>query len=289
VVIRRDVILFLLACTGEAGKDDSTAADDSGTDDSGTPACSADYTDALGADPDFSLPSGLFTLGVFPKLTIFSGSVADGPPLETHEESARSGSCRLVTYEPTTCTPPCEGTNLCLDGECRTWPDRKAVGPLQLSLGERTEIIEPDDLDGYYAYWKESFAGDVQLSAASFALGSCVPAPMVPTGDWKSLFSARGQGEDVTLAWAPSEPVARISLHMTTGIATHGGIAHAEIDCEGPDTGSLTLEGAFLDVLYSEGWSCGECGDNTVYRFRADGTSELRFVTATSTTFFFRP
>lgn len=47
---------------------------------------------------------------------------------------------------------------------------------------------------------------------------------------------------------------------MTTGVATPGGVAHAEIECEEPDTGRLVLPGAFLDRLYETGWACGECG-----------------------------
>ena len=80
-------------------------------------------------------------------------------------------------------------------------------------------------------------------------------------------------------------------LEMTTGTATHGGIAHAEIECEGPDVGSLVLPGAFLDVLYSEGWSCGECGVNELYRYRSAtmGSTGTAFTAEAATAFFFIP
>jgi hypothetical protein len=89
----------------------------------------------------------------------------------------------------------------------------------------------------------------------------------MPSEDWPSLLRQRLAGQDVTLSWSNAVDTARIYLRMTTGIGTHGGISPVEIECEGPDQGSLTLPGAYLDALYADGWSCGECGENRLIRY----------------------
>jgi hypothetical protein len=95
----------------------------------------------------------------------------------------------------------------------------------------------------------------------------------------------------VTLTWSDSDPDSRIYLRMTTGVGTHGGISPVEVECESADTGRLVLPGAYLDQLYDDGaWSCGECGDNNVWRYRAATTaSDVQFRAEARTTFFFRP
>jgi hypothetical protein len=94
----------------------------------------------------------------------------------------------------------------------------------------------------------------------------------MPVGDWSGLLAARAPGQPVTLTWSDPVDSARIYLRMTTGIGTHGGISPVEIECEGPDVGMLELPGAYLDALYESGWSCGECGDNTLVRYHVDET-----------------
>ena len=129
--------------------------------------------------------------------------------------------------------------------------------------------------------------------AGDFALSTCVPTAVAPTDDWSLLMGARADGEDVTLAWSDPIEGARISMRMTTGIGTHGGISPVEIECEGPDTGSLTLPGVYLDALFVDGWSCGECGDNHLFRYFAkDGevsSGTVRFQSESEHVFFFHP
>ena len=80
---------------------------------------------------------------------------------------------------------------------------------------------------------------------------------------------------------------------MTTGIGTHGGISPIEIECEGPDVGTLEIPGSYLDQLFEDGWSCGECGNNDLRRYVADegdlSTGKARFTAETWSTFFFQP
>jgi hypothetical protein len=130
--------------------------------------------------------------------------------------------------------------------------------------------------------------------ADPFDLTTCVVAPPAPIGDWSAAMSGREAGEDVTLTWSDPYDTARVYLRMTTGIGTHGGISPVEIECEGPDTGSLTLPGAFLDLLYDGSyWSCGECGDNRLLRYHATealvGSTTVQLRTQSPTIFYYRP
>lgn len=162
--------------------------------------------------------------------------------------------------------------------------------------------IEPTDGGGAY-YWGSEGLGDpgerATLAGAGgevgpFELSVCVPEPVVPTADWSQMLADRGAGEDVTLVWSDPTPGARVYLRMTTGIGTHGGISPVEIECEAPDSGSLTLPGVYLDQLYgSAAWSCGECGDNQLRRYFAAeapiAAGQLRFRAESWTAFYFRP
>jgi hypothetical protein len=135
-----------------------------------------------------------------------------------------------------------------------------------------------------------STAGD---AGVPFDLAACIVGPPEPIGDWAALLAARGAAQDVVLTWSNAVSTARIYLRMTTGIGTHGGISPVEIECEGPDTGSLRLPGPYLDALYAQGWSCGECGDNRLIRYHAteiqSGSRVIQLRTEAYAQFFFTP
>jgi hypothetical protein len=252
------------------------------------------------ADPDFSVREGRFTLQAQPSFAVFSGMLLDGPPLAFHHESAREGQCRLLTYEASTCAPACTAPDVCIDAACATPGSAIDAGTLTLTefLGEPIPAMKAE---GSYYWSTEDVTGAkdrATLTAAGgpagdFALSVCVPSPMTPSADWTALMEARAPGEDVTLEWSDPLPGARFYLRMTTGIGTHGGISPVEVECEGPDTGSLTLPGPYLDDLFAEGWSCGECGDNRVQRYAAAeaalGGATVRFSAQAEAFFYFHP
>ena len=57
----------------------------------------------------------------------------------------------------------------------------------------------------------------------------------------------------------------------------HGGVSHAEIECEGPDTGELVLPGEWLDLMAEEGWDFGNCGSNNLARQYTAVQGDVRF------------
>jgi hypothetical protein len=278
----------------------------------GVVACDAPAPTSPDADLDGCVPhtaagplalapvAGEFHLRASPPWAIFQGRLLAAPPLDFHVEAERAGACRLLTYAATSCDPACADGAICLDGACLTPPPAVDAGTLTLA-GDALPTTELPAGDGGY-YWGEEIGevtGRVTLTGsaggalAGVELAACAPPPLVATSDWGALMEARAAGADVTLAWAEPVAYARVYLRMTTGIGTHGGISPVEIECEGPDTGSLTLPGAYLDALFAQGWSCGECGSFEVVRYVAAessgvvGTARLRVETAAP--FYFHP
>jgi hypothetical protein len=107
------------------------------------------------------------------------------------------------------------------------------------------------------------------------SLKTCVPEALTPDPPFEDVTSAWKQGDDLVLSWTDIEPGARIYLHMTTGIGTHGGISPVEIECEGQDRGELVIPREFLSALACPGcWSCGECGYHDLIRYHTDEKTE---------------
>lgn len=254
--------------------------------------------------PDFEATEGLFTLrreaGEL-DFVVFTGSVHSPPSAGFQTEEAREGLCRLLTFTPSNCTPECDLGSFCIDGECVTPTAALDAGAITLTGIVSDPVMADDGGIGIY-FWSSENAGPYGTTATltatggvtgDFELSVCVPEAMSPTSDWSQLMETRAAGEDVTLAWDNPLPGARVYIRMTTGIGTHGGISPAEIECEGPDTGSLTLPGAYLDELFADGWACGECGENRLERYYSDDAEitqgTARFRGETPETFYFQP
>lgn len=273
---------LLHTCGGPAGDGHSDASSvDAGAD-----------AGVLPPEPRFDPPAIRFDVETHAWGLELKGAASEGPPLQLHQESAREGQCRLLRYSPSTCNPACDSASqTCIDGTCASKTVPRSVGTVSLSgvLPEPVEIVPV--LTGSY-YWQsmgvrldEGTEVGVQAEGAvgpAFFLSARTTVAPTPSEDWDAQMAARQAGEDVTLAWSNPSASARVYLRMTTGIGTHGGISPVELECEGPDSGTLTLPGAFLDDLYAQGWSCGECGVNALYRYRlseqqtSEGLVELR-------------
>ncbi len=257
------------------------------------PGGSAPYTRSLGDDPDFSDPdSRIQSRSSFDwNETSLQGAFAEGPAPRAHGESERIGNCRLMTYTPTPCDPVCGDGDQCIDGECVGWPDRVDRGDLLWTWPDGEQTVEPDDLFGYYATGAASTAGDVTIEVDGLVLTAPTIDGPEPVGAWDQAVATRGPG-DATLRWSNPIEDARVRLHMTDCVGSHGGFAAAEIECEGPDTGELVLPDAFLTALEAGDWSRGECGSHTFDRYHAaapEGAPGTRFETIGPGGFFYFP
>jgi hypothetical protein len=255
-------------------------------------------------EPIFDQPTSRLRLWATPSATIFEGAVLDGQRREIHTEAERSGNCRLLTYESAAsfCDPLCYSPDLCVNGVCERFPSPISAGTMSIELSEQEPFeLEPKSL-GNYVWDTEDFGYDVVTSVAVTASGDKAggfelearlsPAPE-PTSDWTVLAELRAPAEDLALGWSNPVDTARFYLRMTTCIGTHGGISPVEIECEGPDTGLLTIPGAYLDALYAQGWGHGECGVNTVWRYHASqvgcGDSAVQLRAESPASFYLNP
>jgi len=254
---------------------------------------SANYSASLGDDPDFSEPNGRIVVETWLDYgeTSLSGFFAAGPQPRSHVESQRIGNCRLMTFTASPCDPYCEDS-VCVDGECVDYPDREDRGALDWTWPDGQQTVQPDALLGYYATGSASDTGEVTIEVDGMTLEAPSTERPEQDGDWNNVLSGRNAGEDATLRWKNPYEHARVRVRMTDCIGSHGGLAPAEIECEGPDTGELVLPGAFVDALDAGDWSHGECGSHDFERYHAAapvGDDTIRFETVSDAGFFYRP
>ncbi len=234
------------------------------------PGGSANYSRSLGDGPDFSDPHGRIAVQTWFDYgeTSLDGAFSDGPRLRFHTETAREGSCRLMTSGSTTCTPECQGTDQCIDGQCVAYPERIDRGDLEWTWPDGEQTVEVSDLLSYYATGEASTEGDVSIRVDGLELTAPTITGPESQGAWEAALANRGSG-DATLRWSNPIQDARIRLHMTDCMGSHGALAAAEIECEGPDVGELVVPDAFLQELEAGDWSHGECGTHTFQRYHA--------------------
>jgi hypothetical protein len=246
------------------------------------------------AEPDFSVPAGAIRVTTwFPSgETELVASFANAPALRFHREAERIGQCRLMTYEPSSCTPTCAGTDACIDEQCRAHPVRIDRGPIDWEWPGGRQTVSPSEILSYHAIGATSQPGDVIVRVDGLTLSAPNGDAPAPDGDWAAAAAARAAASDISVRWTNPSPGARIRLHMTDCTGSHGGFAAAEIECEGPDTGSLVLPGAFLDRIDAGSWSRGECGSHAFERYRVaslEGDASVRLETVARASFFYRP
>lgn len=248
-----------------------------------------------GGDPDFSVPAGTIRVTTWLDLgeTELTASFADVPAVRFHHEAGRVGQCRLMDYEPSTCTPACAGGDACIDQRCEAYPTRIDRGPIDWEWpGGRQTVSASSGTLGYHGTGAASEAGDVNVRVDGITLDAPSDDAPAPDTDWTAALAARGAGSDVTLRWSNPSPGARIRVHMTDCVGSHGGFAAAELECESADSGALVLPGAFLDRLDAGDWSHGECGAHRFERYRTaapDGDDSFRLETIAPAAFFHRP
>jgi len=283
-------ILFLVS--GPACSNDGSITDAGGSADAGTDATShadggadtdagADDTPRFGSSPSYVRVAERGS-GTGEE---YEGSVsvvlyAEAPPAP-HEEVAREGACRLLTWEPAFCDPFCRD-GLCIrENECVPWPDRLSAGRVTVEGTVRDLALDPD-VDDYY-----SLVGD-PLSGSVFEPGATVTASAV--GDEFPAFTLQAVGVaplvhdfpsfgeipdgEMEVTWQPSgTPGARIQARFITDYG-HGPIPPVVVECESADDGSLVVP-AFMvaELADPANWSCGDCFPSTIRRYSRDVTT----------------
>lgn len=254
----------------------------------------ANYSASLGAEPDFAPAPSVFEGLLYPSdgVVTLQGAFREGPPLSFHSESARSGSCRELTYTPSTCDPPCAaGTEACIDSTCEPYPVQAPRGTVSFSWPGGTADLEPGPT-GYFHQGQASGEGALGIAFEDTSLEVPFAPMMEPTGSWETALSDRQTGEDGVLRWSDPREGMRVYLYMTDCTGSHGGLAPVEIECEGPDTGELVVPAAFLDALEQGDWSRGECGSHVFHRRHIaapDDDASIRLHARSVDSLFWRP
>lgn len=284
------LLTLIFACTADPPAADTAEPVDTATE----PVAGNDYSASLGDAPDFSAPHSRVQVDWWLDYgsASLSGVFADGPPLALQTEQAQEGSCRVVGYTPSFCDPGCTDGDVCVDGTCLSYPERIDAGALDWTWPGGGTQIEADSLLSYWGSAELSQEGESSLKVGALTLTLPTVVPPEPEGSWDEAFAARDDAQDVTLRWSNPIAGARVRLHMTDCVGSHGGIAAAEIECEGPDSGSLVIPGVFVDTLAAGDWSRGECGAYRVERYHAASDPEdvgLRYESQAITSFYWRP
>jgi quercetin dioxygenase-like cupin family protein len=277
-------VLALIGCGGGGGSGADGGAIDAGA-----------TADARPQDPrpDFSHANSRIAIGVNVTFDYaqLSGFFADGPPVSWQEPAESDGNCRIVRFAPSTCSPACSGEEICVGGTCLRTPRRVDRGALMWTWPDGMDTVAADGVRSYFAEGGATRHGLTSIEVDGISLELPTATQPMHDGDWAQLIESRAAGADVALRWTNPTDDARVRLHMTDCTGSHGGIAAAELECEGPDTGELVVPGALLDIMVDADWSRGECGSHRFERYhRAVAPSEsMRLETVGDGGFFWRP
>jgi hypothetical protein len=196
--------------------------------------------------------------------TSFIGRVQDGPTPELVRwvETGAEGPCRLLVPSVPFCGTPCGGSAACVaDDVCQPYPTAREVGTLTVTgistgAGETTFTVDP-------------IASNYQRSGLPFpAFAEGAPLRVETSGGAYAPFSLEARaiaaialtnppmrlvsGEPATLTWSPATQADQSLVLVRLDISHHGG-SNGKIECEAPDTGTLTLPGALVDALLELG------------------------------------
>lgn len=278
------LLLLALVLLGGCGDDDD--GEDAGRD-GGTP-------DA-GPDPDCGTPPDPGAAPTLGRVAVFEdespwdgrasirGDFAAGGPVVWQTETGREGDCRLLELEtsPEGCDL-CE--TLCVGGVCEPFPDPLSAGTITLT-GANVPVTLTYDYGFYYLYElvPDLFdAGDLIGVSASgdevpaFALEALAPPALVSAElqDDEILLS---DDEDFVFRWTPAGCDARVRLTLNANNAGHGLPYAAILECDAPDTGSLTIARALIQgfppTYRWEACAGSDCPLSSLARYTRDETA----------------
>ncbi|MEO7776215.1 MAG: hypothetical protein ABIY63_01715 [Fibrobacteria bacterium] len=198
--------------------------------------------------------------------TTILGSMFTGPtPLpQVWEETAKSGSCRLLVPRTPFCVTPCGSGAACIeDDKCQDYPDTLTVGPvtvkgLKTKSGPGSFIMKTEpEQSSYQVSDKDTliyppfaegdsivFSAAGNSSVSPFTMSVLGISPLQSLKDSLTL----EDGKPINLAWTPPAKAGNSTISVLVDISHHGG-TRGLIECEGPDAGSLTIPAALVDKL----------------------------------------
>lgn len=186
------------------------------------------------------------------------GQVTGSPMTDFHVEAMNDGTCRLRTYAVGNCDNCINGFCVAPD-ECRPFSPGASAGAMTLT-GTKSALTMSEIFTGTYRPDEYPIPGDLfddgdpitiatagdTVPAFSIQTAGVAPLDITFTDDEITLVD----GQDYTFNWTPAGGNAdriRVTINAT-GIG-HGTPRVAILECDGPDTGSLTIPSAFVDAF----------------------------------------
>jgi hypothetical protein len=281
------LILGLAACGSAAGDgDDPDPQFDAGPD--------------AAPDPRFDAPRGEFlvseSLSVFEgesrRDTRITGFVLAGDPVDFHVEAERQGSCRLLTFEVGFCDDPCDG--ICdAAGVCHPLPTRESIGAVRIEGLAPGDMTLSEPVEG--TYYNDGVLPEdifdvntsVSLVAGDFEISAGGPVALEADLEGERLELVAGVDAEIT--WTPGGRGDRVRLTLRSPNQAHGLPPSAIIECDGPDTGSFAIPGAWISRLPD---SAGlpicvghDCPPSELRRYRAASADDIDLVVASERSF----
>lgn len=249
----------LLACDEKAPDSDTTSEGADEADPTGDP------TDAdTQGDPELLVGSFELLLSEQSGVTLF-GKIYDGETPRTliWEAQIESAECVLSSPRVPFCSTPCGGSAACIEDEtCQAYPSPLGAGDVLVS-GVLTEA-------GDASFTMTPIADNYQVPVGTvladppFAAGDEVS--LVAAGDAVAAFEITATAidrlalssdtfeldaaNDLVLAWTPGGADSRVRVALD--ISHHGG-TKGKIECDAPDTGSLTIPADMVSALLDLG------------------------------------
>jgi len=197
------------------------------------------------------------------------GTVQDKPdPTKIWQAQATEGECRLMLGP--TCNASCTLPNVCDGDTCVPGPTIKTVGTVTITGLNAALSAMPNSKMNYYA--PASAAGfppftadaDVRLTASGGDLaGFSLRGRGFPVVESPSTSLPFEMGHPFIATWTPPPAPVSTRIFVKIDIAVHGSL-QAQIQCDVPDTGSITVPASMVDALMAKGTS----GFPTAYLIR---------------------
>ncbi len=243
------LLLFLIACGGGSSSPDA-----------GPPRDAAD-PDPLFAAPHGSLriveASGRSDEGDY-SFTRVSGHIGAEAPASTHSETMRDGACRLLEFDVASCDPWCDG--VCVDTDvCLPWPSFESAGAIAVTGLETALTMTPRDSINWYDSTVYPLPEDLFVAGAAInatAAGATIAGFSIDaTGvadleaDIAGINLTIADGVDATVTWTSAGGADRVRLTINSPNQGHGLPYRAILECDGPDSGSLTIPRALVEAM----------------------------------------
>lgn len=265
ILARLLVLSFLAAPALGCGGDDGVTGADAGVDAPlGDPSV---FAGRFTVDLIAPVPATETTAAV-PGYTTVLGVVYDRTPPEAiiWDVTMTDGSCVLRIPRVPFCETPCGGSAVCVaDDTCAPYAVKQEVGAIHAKgLTTTLGVTEfdltllagsyqvPDAITLAYPAFQAgaavSFAAAGSAFTPAFQLDGVGISPLALT----SADPALARNQALNLTWTPPAAGATSRVTVALDISHHGG-SKGKIECDAPDTGSLSLSAAIMTRLLDLG------------------------------------